>query len=930
MNARASGRPFASGESLDLLVGREAELERIRVLVASARDGSGASLLIEGPPGVGKTALLDAAAALATDVRCLWAHGVESESVLGHSGLLELLNPLRERLDDIPPGQARAVAAALGWETAGAPPDRFLTGAATLSLLGAAAASRPVLVLVDDVQWLDPESAAALAFAAVRLTRDAVGFLFAAREGAVLPSALRSTPVLRLAGLAPGSAASLLSGQVSDDVAERLVQATGGVPLALLEVLPELSAAQRVGAAPLPELLPVGPRLVDGYVAVLAALSDAAWRAALLTAVATARTAGPVLAALTDAGADAGAALDEAEERGVLVRDEAGLRFRHPLLRTACLQRASLAERRAAHRSLAGALTAASERPERTWHLALATGGTDDDLAADLAAVATGSRARWGPATTSTALERAASLTRVPERAAEWLAAATEEAVLAGDAPRARLLADRVLAGPAPSSARSRVLFGTGVLEQYAGSVPRAAGMLEQAAADADGARLVPVLFELVLTYFRLGDLRRIADSARRLGDVADRDDPGQRLLADFSGGLAALMSGNAETGWALLTDVVTQVTPTTLRSDPRYLFPFALASGFLRDPRPALGMGEELFQDLRAQGSVGILVPALALQASGRSMVGDHAGAFADAGEAAELGEQLGYAADTAVAWEMVAWQSAARGEHDDARRALGRARELTDVAGTTPVAAHQALTAAFCALCRGDLIEVVALLEARLAADGGVGEMGEPLGVAPLLVEAYGGLGRREEAASLAARFAAVVSPADPPLQQALVQRCIGLTADDGGVAAAGFEAALAAHAQAADAFEAARTRLLFGSRLRREGARVAARAQLSSAGAAFEAMELTHWYRRAADELAATGATARPRRPLATEPLTSQETRVALLVAQGCSNKEVAAALFLSPKTVEHHLGSVFRKRGFRSRTEVAVAFAAGPAT
>jgi DNA-binding CsgD family transcriptional regulator len=215
-----------------------------------------------------------------------------------------------------------------------------------------------------------------------------------------------------------------------------------------------------------------------------------------------------------------------------------------------------------------------------------------------------------------------------------------------------------------------------------------------------------------------------------------------------------------------------------------------------------------------------------------------------------------------------MLAWQSAARGLHDDARRALEQARVLTDRAGTTGVHAHQAITAAFCALCRGDLMEVAALLEARIAAG------------------------------------------------------------DDAAVEA--FEAALAAHGQAADAFEAARTRLLYGARLRRAGPRVAAREQLRAALEAFTAMDLTAWSQRATDELAATGATARLRRPLASEPLTSQETRVALLVARGLSNREVAAALFLSPRTVEHHLASVFRKRGIRSRTEVAAAFAAaGPA-
>jgi DNA-binding CsgD family transcriptional regulator len=924
VNRRSDDRPFASGESLIPLVGREAELARIAACVAAARDGSGAVLVIEGTPGVGKTALLDAAANSATDVRCLWAHGVESEIVLGHAGLLEVLTPLRDRLDDIPPGQAGALAAALGWAPAGTPPDRFLVGAATLSLLGAAAADGPVVVLVDDVQWLDPESAAALVFAAARLGRDAVCFLVAVREGTPLPSPLRNAPVLRLAGLAPAAAGTLVAGSVSDDVVERLVQATGGVPLALLDVLPQLSAAQRVGAAPLPDPLPVGSRLVDGYVAVLDELSAASWQAVLLAAVGTSSDEGRILAALTEVGEEPAAAVDEAEARGVLMRDGADVRFRHPLLRTAALRRSTSVERRAAHRALARALPGQHARPERTWHLALAAEGLDESLAADLAGVAEGNRGRWGPATASAALERAAALTAAPERAAQWLAAATDEAVIAGDVTRARRLADRVLAGPAVPSARSRVLFGTGVLEQYAGSVPRAAELLDAAAADADGAQLVHVLAELVLTHFRLGNMPDVVGCATRLGEVADRDDPGQRLLADFTGGVARLILGDAVAGRALLGDVMSGATPSVLRSDPRLLLPVGLASGFLGDPRQALALGEPLIQELRSRGSVGVLVPVLALRAAGRAMVGDHAGGFSDAGEAAELGEQLGYAADTAVALEWVAWQSAARGQHGDAGRALDRARELTDVAGTTSVAAHQALTAAFCALCRGDLAETAALLEARLAADGGVGEMGEPLGVAPLLVEAYAGLGRREEAAALAAQYAAALPDAGP-VRDALAARCAGLSTPDDEAAAAAFELALEMHALTGDPFEGARTRLLHGSRLRRSGARVASRTQLAAAAEAFASMELTSWYVRATDELAATGATARPRRQLATEPLTSQETRVALLVAQGCSNKEVAAALFLSPKTVEHHLGSVFRKRGFRSRTELAAAFA-----
>ena len=216
-----------------------------------------------------------------------------------------------------------------------------------------------------------------------------------------------------------------------------------------------------------------------------------------------------------------------------------------------------------------------------------------------------------------------------------------------------------------------------------------------------------------------------------------------------------------------------------------------------------------------------------------------------------------------------MLAWQSAARGLHDDARRSLTLARELTDRAGTTSFAAHQAITSAFCALCRGDLDEVVSLLEARLALDGGVGASGEPLGVAPLLVEAYVGLGRQDAARALTARLAAATPPESLPLSVALMHRCQALTEPDEAAAEEALAAALAAHTRGGDPFETARTRLLYGGRLRRAGQRVAAREHLSAARDAFVAMDLTHWSAVADQELAATGATVRRRTP----PVTSR---------------------------------------------------------
>jgi tetratricopeptide (TPR) repeat protein len=429
---------------------------------------------------------------------------------------------------------------------------------------------------------------------------------------------------------------------------------------------------------------------------------------------------------------DAQAGLDEAEERGVLVRDRGGLRFRHPLLRAATWRLATPAQRRAAHLALAGALPGEVARAARTWHLAESATGPDDALADELVAVAEQDRTRRGFAAASTALERAALLTPDPGRAAERLATAIGDAFLAGDVERTRTLAARVLDGPAGRAARAQVLTTLGVLEQYAGSVPRAAELLAAAAELADGPQRVWALAELGQTRFRLGELAGLGEIAHRLAEAADPGDPGQRALVDFARGVALTVGGDPAAARPLLTDVLEPLQSPALRDDPRCLINLGLAAGFMGDVdlRGLVAPAEHRLAVARERGALGLLVPGLALMASGRAWIGDHAGAFADAGEAAELGEQLGYAADAAVAVEMLAWQSAARGLHDDARRALEQARALTDRAGTTSVHAHQAITAAFCALCRGDLNEVAAMLEARITADGGVGSMGEPLG--------------------------------------------------------------------------------------------------------------------------------------------------------------------------------------------------------
>ena len=587
----------------------------------------------------------------------------------------------------------------------------------------------------------------------------------------------------RSPGLTRTDARVLLRDRVSDRVADRLVDDTGGNPLAMLEIAQRLTDAQRVGAAPLPAAPTVGDRLLRLYGEQLTGLSAAARRAVLLTALNRSGSSATVAAALTLEEIDVAAALDEAIDLGILVRSERRLEFRHPLLRTAALSQAAAAEQRSAHRTLARVLAADPESIAGTWHRAEAVVGPDRSLALDLVRSASHTRQ---PSGLRGGVGRDGAGGRAHRRPrterADWLATAAADAFTAGDTGRTRSLAARVLdASGRPPGIGSRAVHPRACWRSTRARCRRPSSCSRPRSGASTARTARSALAELALARFRLNDIAGVADCATAIAAAADQRDPRQQMLADFTRGFAAAVGGDPATGGVLLTGVVEQIAGPPLRDDPRSLVYLALAGGFLGDPAWSCRSASHQLNRARARGGLGVLVPALSLSATARAWLGDHAGAFADAGEAAELGEQLGYAADVAVAVEMLAWQSAARGRHDDARTALERATVLTDRAGTTAVAAHQAITAAFCALCRADPSAAAAILEARLAADGGVGAMGEPLGVAPDLVEAYlaaGSAGRGD-------RPGRPVRRRDPaaaaPWQRALAARCRGLTAPD-----------------------------------------------------------------------------------------------------------------------------------------------------
>ena len=356
----------------------------------------------------------------------------------------------------------------------------------------------------------------------------------------------------------------------------------------------------------------------------LAGLSAPAWRAVLLCAAGPEDANAGLVGALDQGGLDAGAALDEAEERGILVRDGGSVAFRHPLLRSAAWRLATPAQRRAAHLALAGALPGEAARAARTWHLAeAAAGGPTTSWPASWWPSPRRTELAGGSRPPSAALERAALLTTDPGRAAERLAAAVGDAFLAGDVERTRALAARVLDGPAGRAARAQVLYTLGVLEQYAGSVPRAAELLAAAAELADGPQRVWALAELGNTRFRLNDLAGVGEIADRLAEAADPGDPGQRALAAFARGVALTVGGDPAAGRPLLIDVLELLQSPALRHDPRYLVNLAVAAGFLGDLRGLVAPLEQRLAETRERGALGVLVPGLALMARRPGLAG-------------------------------------------------------------------------------------------------------------------------------------------------------------------------------------------------------------------------------------------------------------------------------------------------------------------
>ncbi|GAA4956653.1 DNA-binding CsgD family transcriptional regulator [Nonomuraea thailandensis] len=875
-----------------MLYGREAETSVIDELLATVRSGRSGALVIRGEPGIGKTALLDYAAGRADGIQVIRRSGVPSESELAYAGLHLLLRPALDRTDKLPPPQRRALEAALGLtEAQGA--DALLVGLAALSLLAEVSEDGPVLCLIDDAHWLDPGSRAALSFAARRLDAEGLALIMATREDDA-----HGLPEITLTGLASSAAAALLKGSdLTPAQRYRVLAEAQGNPLALIE----LPAALRHNPHE-PGALPLSSRLQSAFHSQVDHLP--AETQTLLLVAAAGEGLDEVLAAAAQLGVTP-ADLGPAETEGLVTTAGQHVRFRHPLIREAVYQRAPISSRLAVHAALARALNGDHHADRRAWHLAAATVGPDEDVAAELERTAQRAARRHGYAAAATAYQRAASLThrddeaRAREIRARRLTLAAESATEAGELDRAQALAGEADALTSDSALRSRIVH-TQATTHFGRGQYREAHRLMTEAALLDPALLV----RAYQTAWYAGEAQLVEVSARLARALSETllDEPVAALARLENAAFSRLFGGDPTP----LDRAVAEA------GDAMAAYPPGLAAMVCGAPLIAgqdaatLHLSARLIARCHAEGSIGVLPMVLYFQAQAELF---HSGRFHEVGTAAttalRLAENTGQHQWAALNKGLLTYLAAVEGDEEGHRR-------LAAEVARGPAAPMQGAmwtdwARALLDLGQGRAETALGRLEALTQGPGWYHV--SAIRCVPDLVEAAVRSGEPDRARPALARYLRLD-------QRHLIERCLALLA--GNDAEAHYLAALDA---GGPAFEHARTRLLYGEWLRRTRRRAAAAGHLREAMESFRRLGAAPWAGRARAELQAAGDPAAAPAPDRTTGLTPQERQIVRLAARGLSNKDIAAQLFLSPRTVGYHLYKAYPKLGVASRGELA---------
>ena len=900
----------------------------MRLLLQAAKDGFSGSLVLRGEPGIGKTALLEYAAVQASGMQVARLTAVESEMEVGYAALHQLLTPFLPELDVLPAPQREALRSAFGMTTAEAgPPDRFLVGLATLTLLASIASRQPLLIAVDDGQWLDQSSADVLAFVARRVHADSIALLFAVREpgGRRLP--LDGLDELHLTGLSERGARALLGtvikGPLDDDTAAWLIAGANGNPLALIELPGELREGALDGRPRLPEQFPVGALLRRRFLRQVNALPADTRTVLLLAAAEPAGDPALLWRAASSLGLTPDAAAPAEAQRLLTVLPRVS--FRHPLIRSAVYYGASDSQRRQAHQALAAASDPELDPQRRSWHLAAAAPGPDERVAAELERSAKRAAKRGGYVATAAFLARAAEMTPDRGRQAARRLAAAQADLDAGNPAQALTLLER--AAPALGSPLERAMA-----QRLYGGLNVALGR---------GRGTVEILLESARTLLPL-DSRLGRDTLLEAMEAAIFFQPNggrDQETAEVGGAVpvaitvAAALDGGQTVADLLLDGLAVRFTDG-----------YQAAVPYLRRAIVALRAST----DIRWFG-LGCLVAVDLWDLSAWHALASHWTALA---------RQRGALTPLQVALQFLAGAEQNLGRLDVCQALMEEAAEIAAATGNPGLVGTDTRGHDVVAALHGQEAET----RERVAAGerewrergGGGGDMGayaqmlleiglgrhdaamplamriyhdDPLYVGaialPEVVEAAARSGEREAAAAALERLTQRAGASGTPWALGLLARSEAVMAADGDVEER-YRDAFAYLGKSLAMPDLARAHLLYGEWLRQQGRRAQARQELRTARDMFSSMELAAFAGRAQTGLTALGARLGVRRQspgsATGEALTAQEERIARLVAEGASNSEAGAALFLSPNTIDYHLRKVFRKLGITSRTQL----------
>jgi DNA-binding CsgD family transcriptional regulator len=903
----------AAGGSL-ALVGRDRECARIDELLGSAAAGGSGSLIVRGEAGIGKTALLGYAARRADEMQLLTTAGVEAEADLAFAGLYGLLRPILDGLSELPELPAKALAGALGLAPSTGS-ERFLVSVAVLGLLAEAAEKLPVLCLVEDAHWLDTPSVDAVVFAARRLRAERVAIIFAVREGEGRTLEGRGLPELLVTGLDVDSARTLLSNssdRLASSVLERVLVEAAGNPLALLELSAGLSDEQRAGIEALPNSIPLTARLQAAFAARVEGLPAATQTMLLVAAVEGTGDVATVLSAAAEFGVTA-EALEPAEASGVVRTDGGRIAFRHPLVRAAVLDVATLAKRQRTHAALASVLHGEEHSDRRVWHHALATLTADEDVAAALEAAARRSQLRGGHASAATAYERAAELSDAQPSRSRRLSEAADAAWAAGQAERARGLVTRSLAS-ADGQQRVRLLYLRSVIEARSGWLPDAlAPLLEALERNEDASLTLEMLYDgyEFASYAEAHD--QLAELARRAAEVEPTAES-DRFIATALMAWGSELSGDYARGALLAAEAIEHADRL---DDPRCLILAAVTADREGNWGDGLPHANRAVAFARERGLVSLLPQALAAQSTELIGVSRFDLGYSAADEGRRLALDIGQ--PWTAGWNVasLATVEALRGQEDKARTHVDMLQQLVAASGASFAILGERVLGLL-DLTLGKPAEALERLRGYAAAPAGVLMTPHRILQLPDLVEAAVRSDRLDEAADHLAHFQQWVEQFPTPARLSLLARCQALTAETDPEPHFVRSIELAENLSP---FERARNELLYGEWLRRERRRVDARPHLRTALELFQRLALPPWEERARSELRASGETARRRDPSTRDQLTPQELQIAHLVARGMTNREIGAQLFLSPRTIDYHLRNVFAKLQIASRADLA---------